>query len=289
MTTASFDRRRTPARPDLAAAHLRGTIEAPRYAQGAQEEVVVEVAGLRNAPSSDAGLDTQAIRGERVTIYEIEEGWAWGQLERDSYVGFMPAAALKAAGPAPTHRVNVLRTFLYPGPSMKMPVEQALPLNAELRVTDIIGDFARIGEEGFVWAGHLAPSDTFENDFVAVAERFIGAPYLWGGKTMLGLDCSGLVQTALQAAGLSAPRDTDMQEQELGASIGSVDLQGLQRGDLIFWKGHVGIMQDAQTLLHANGHHMLVASEPLAQAVSRIAAKSFGSVTRVKRLPSPGS
>ena len=168
---------------------------------------------------------------------------------------------------------------------MKLPVELALPLNAEICVTSFDGDFARLGEEGFVWSGHLATLDNYESDFVAVAERFIGIPYLWGGKTALGLDCSGLVQTALCAAGISAPRDTDMQEKALGHIIATgPELQGLQRGDLVFWKGHVGIMREAKTLLHANGHHMLVASEPLDVAVARIAAKSFGAISCIKPL-----
>jgi len=284
--TQAFDRRLTPARPDIAAAHLRGRVEAEHFVEGKSEEVVFELADMRNAPSFAAGLDTQAIRGERVTVYEIDEGWAWGQLERDSYVGFLPAAALKPAGPAPTHRIRVLRTFLYPGASMKLPVEQALPLNAEVCVTECRGDFARIGDEGFVWSGHLSKLDAFEADFVSVAEQFVGVPYLWGGKTALGLDCSGLVQTALAAAGIRAPRDTDMQENALGEAIHTTpDLAGLQRGDLIFWKGHVGLMRDERTLLHANGHHMLVASELLAEAVARIEAKSFGKITSIRRLP----
>lgn len=283
--SGKFDRRLTAARPDMAAAHLRGVIEATRYVDGALEEIVCEVADLRSGPSSDSGLDTQAIRGERAMVYEIQEGWAWAQLQRDGYVGFLPAAALKPAGPAPTHRVRTLRTFLYPAASMKLPVEQGLPLNAEVCVTDFTGDFARLGEEGFVWAGHLDPIDRHEPDFVAVAERFEGVPYLWGGKTALGLDCSGLVQTSLGAAGVSAPRDTDMQENSLGTALTiGPDLRGLQRGDLIFWKGHVGIMRDERTLIHANGHHMLVASEPVDVAVARIAAKSFGAIVSVKRL-----
>jgi hypothetical protein len=284
--TAVFDRRLTPARPDIAAAHLRGRVEAEHFVEGKSEEIVFELADMRSAPSFAAGLDTQAIRGERVTVYEIDEGWAWGQLERDSYVGFLPAAALKPAGPAPTHRIRVLRTFLYPGASMKLPVEQALPLNAEVCVTEFRGDFARLGDEGFVWAGHLGEIAVFEPDFVSVADQFVGVPYLWGGKTALGLDCSGLVQTLLAAAGIRAPRDTDMQEKALGDAVQvQPDLAGLQRGDLIFWKGHVGLMRDERTLLHANGHHMLVASEPLAEAVARIEAKSFGKVTSIRRLP----
>ena len=282
---APFDKRLTPARADIAAAHLRGKVEAARFIEGVREEIIVEAAGLRGAPSFSAPLDTQAIRGERVTVYEIEEGWAWGQLERDSYVGYLPAAALAPVRVEPAHRVCVLRTFLYSGPSMKLPVELALPLNAELCVSERTGEFARIGEEGFVWAGHLCARDEYETDFVAAAERFAGMPYLWGGKTALGLDCSGLVQTALAAAGVCAPRDTDMQEKALGRALEiKDDLSGLRRGDLVFWNGHVGIMRDARMLLHANGHHMLVASEPLADAVVRISTKSFGAITGVKRL-----
>ncbi len=283
--SAGFDRRVVPARADIAAAHLCGQIESARFVEGVREQIVVEAADMRNAPSTSAPLDTQAIRGERMVVYEIEEGWAWGQLERDSYVGYLPAAALAPETDTPTHRVKVLRTFLYPGPSMKLPVEQALPLNAQLAINEISGDFARIGGEGFVWAQHIAPVDSYETDFVAVAERFTGVAYLWGGKTSLGLDCSGLVQTSLAAAGIAAPRDTDMQENSLGIDVQfNRDLSGLQRGDLIFWKGHVGIMRDAQTLLHANGYHMMAVSEPLASAAARIAAQTSGAMTSVKRL-----
>ena len=288
MTTsgsATFDKRLTLARPDLAAASLRGRVEAARYVEPQCDCVIAEVADVRQFPSPSAPLETQALRGEIVHVCEIDEGWAWGQLESDGYVGYLPAALLAPAGPAPTHRVQVLRTFLYPGPSMKLPVERALPLNARVCVSDITGAFARLGDEGFVWADHLAPLDRVEPDFVAVAERFVGVPYLWGGKSPLGLDCSGLVQTSLAAAGMAAPRDTDMQEQALGAPLPvNDDLGGLQRGDLVFWKGHVGIMRDAHVLLHANGHHMLVASEALRGAVERIRSSSFGAITSIRRL-----
>lgn len=284
---ASFDRRLTPARPGLAADHLRGVIEAERYAAPRIEMVIAEVADVKRDPSFAAPLETQAIRGEIIHVYEVEEGWAWGQLQSDGYVGYLPAAFLAPAGPKATHRVKVQRTFLYPGPSMKLPVERAFPLNAQLHIDHVEGDFSRVGQEGFVWSGHLGECNAFEAGFVSVAERFLGAPYLWGGKSPLGLDCSGLIQTSLAAAGISAPRDTDMQETALGEALdsGLIAAGALRRGDLVFWKGHVGVMRDNETLLHANGFHMQVASEPLRGAIQRIASGSFGQITSIRRLP----
>ncbi|MDE2579512.1 MAG: C40 family peptidase [Hyphomicrobiales bacterium] len=280
----TFDKRLTPARADLAAAHLQGVVAAPRYVEGRVMQIAEPVADLRATPSPDAGLDTQLLAGETVTVYEEHEGWAWVQAARDSYVGYMSSAALRAPQNL-THRVAVRSTFIYPLANMKTPILGALPLGAEVAVAQTSGDFAQLTSGGFVFARHLKPIGRDEDDFVAVAESLIGAPYLWGGKSPAGIDCSGLVQTALFMAGRAAPRDTDMQLAGLGAPVAAAhDLSGLQRGDLIFWKGHVGVMQDAHRLLHANGHHMLVASEPLLEARARIAQNSFGAITGVRRL-----
>lgn len=276
------DKRLTPARPDLAAEHLRGIVGAERYAAGRTMRVLDATAALRRAPAPDAPLDTEALYGETVTVYDItDEGWAWGQLDHDGYVGWLPAGALIDVQVEPTHRVAPLRTFLYPGPSIKLPPVAALSLGSRVRVERIQGDFA-VTAYGAIFAGHLEHIDRLEPDFVAVAERFVGVPYLWGGRTSLGLDCSGLAQVSLGAAGIRVPRDSDMQE----ASVGSPLAPGaaLRRGDLVFWRGHVGLMQDTSTLLHANGHFMLVTSEPLAEAVARIEAKGGGPVTAVRRL-----
>jgi cell wall-associated NlpC family hydrolase len=277
-----FDRRRTPARDDLAAAHLQGKVAAPRYVEGRRMRVADEAIALRARPSHDCSLDTQALHGEAVVVYDVEEGWAWGQLESDGYVGYMPADSLIASPLSPTHRVVVPRTILYPGPDLKTPAAGALPMGAQVELRGLRGDYAQTSSGLFVFAAHLAPLDARCADFVAAAEAFVGAPYLWGGKTWLGLDCSGLVQVALAAAGVAAPRDTDMMQAELGGDLPAA--AGLRRGDLVFWKGHVGIMQDADRLLHANGHHMQVASEPFAEARARIAAKSFGEIVAVRRL-----
>ncbi|MDJ1157609.1 NlpC/P60 family protein [Chelatococcus sp. SYSU_G07232] len=281
----TLDRRLTAARSDLAAEALRGLVDAPRYAQGFLRRVVDPVADLRREPRPDAPLDTQALAGEAVTVYDEHEGWAWGQLAGDGYVGYLPAAALGPADPAPTHRVTVQRTFVYPGPSIKLPPLAAVSVNSGFAVARTEGDFAVLATGGFVYAAHLSPLDTEAPDFVAVAERFLGVPYLWGGKTSLGIDCSGLVQVALAAAGIAAPRDSDMQEAGLGRPMDiAPDLAGLKRGDLVFWKSHVGIMLDAVRLLHANGHHMLVVAEPLAEAATRILARNGGPITSVRRL-----
>jgi hypothetical protein len=283
-----LDRRRTPARPDLAAAHLEGVVAAPRYAPGRPARVREATAPLRRAPAGDAPLDSEGLFGEPVTIFDTDaEGWAWVQLGLDAYVGYMPVDALATSGPEPGHRVSVLRTYLFPGPSIKLTPAAVLSLGSRLHVARREGSFA-VTPEGFVFADHLAPLDAVEPDFVCVAEGFLGAPYHWGGRTSIGCDCSGLVQLSLQAAGVAAPRDSDMQEAELGEPVAERDdLAGLDRGDLVFWKGHVGIMRDAATLLHATGRFMLTVSEPLATASERIIASGAGPITGIRRLP-PG-
>jgi cell wall-associated NlpC family hydrolase len=284
----TFDPRITPARPDLAALHLKGKVEATRFVAGAELEVRDAQAPVRREPSPDAPLDTEALHGERVTVYdENGEGWCWGQLCSDGYVGWIPANALRSPGPPPTHRVAALRTFVFPGPSIKVPPVDALSLGSRVAVRISQPDGARdltVLQSGFcIPTRHLALAASKEPDFVAVAERFVGVPYLWGGKTSLGIDCSGLVQIALTASGVACPRDSDMQEQALGAPLPTDDLAGLSRGDLIFWKGHVAIVRDKQSIVHANAFHMAVAVEPIADALRRI-ADAGSPIASIRRL-----
>jgi len=283
---SAFDPRLTPARPDLAAKHLEGKVSAERFVDGTVLEVFEAEAPVRRAPQFNAQLDTEALKGERVTVYEFtDEGWCWGQLDADGFVGWLPREALALPGPAPTHKVAALRTLVFPGPSIKLsPPVEALSLGCRLVIRRVRDDLAVTQAGDCVPIRHLAPIDAKEDDFVAVAERFVGVPYLWGGKTSFGLDCSGLVQVALHAAGVACPRDSDMQEGALGAPVArAADLSNLRRGDLVFWEGHVAIVRDPATLLHANAFHMAVAVEPLAEAVRRIAAAG-SEITAVKRL-----
>ena len=281
----AFDPRLTPARPDLAARHLQGRVSAARFVDGVTLVVAEPQAPLRRHPAPNAPLETEALYGERVTVYETtDEGWCWGQLDADGYVGWLPDNALAPSGPEPTHKVTVLRTLVFPGPSIKVPPIGALPFGARIAIARMQETFAVTAAGGFLPARHIAPLDVKEADFVAVAERFAGTPYLWGGKTSLGLDCSALVQVALTACGIPCPRDSDMQEAALGTKIAwQGDPSKLGRGDLMFWKGHVAIVRDATTLVHANAHHMAVAAEPTAEAVARIGATE-SAVTSIKRL-----
>lgn len=270
-------------RADLADARLGAAAGDARLVEGELKEVAVPLLSLHREPRFDARLDTQALMGERVRVFDAREGWAWLQLERDGYVGYAAQDDLIAAGGSATHRVAVPSTFMFPAPDIKSQPTVTLTLNATVRVLRQDERFAHLANGRFVVASHLKPVSDAEADFVAVAEAYRHVPYLWGGKSVLGLDCSGLVQLSLQAAGRSSPRDSDMQEKELGRALPKDDLDALERGDLVFWDGHVGIMADRRMLLHANGHFMLVTLEPLQSAVERIAAR-HGKLTSIKRL-----
>lgn len=271
----ALDTRLNAARPDLADARLRGRVEALRFDEGRPARVCVPVADLLRAPRADASLDTQLLLGDAVRVFETRGGYAWVQVARDGYVGYLDDDALAEAADEHTHAVAVPRTFAYRAPDMKLPRSHALSLGAQVRVVDYAETrgtrYARLSTGEAMVACHLQPAGTNAEDYVAVAETLLRTPYLWGGTSAFGIDCAGLVQLSLRMAGRDAPRDSDMQAAGLGEPIDAGGgCESLRRGDLVFWRGHVAIMVDGETMIHANGHTMDVALEPLRDAVARI-------------------
>lgn len=284
--TGAPDPRRNAYRSDLAAKGLEGKVKADRFVEGRQRQLLRPAVPLRRVPNPSAGLDSEVLFGETLTVYEEANGWAWVQLDGDGYVGYLPADSLARDIFVATHRIRAPGTFVYPAADIKLPPIMHLSLNSRLAIAEIGERMSQLATGGFVVTRHIAEIGRPQRDFVAVAESLIGVPYLWGGKTRIGLDCSALVQLSLDAAGIPAPRDSDMQEAELGEKISvPVELEGLQRGDLIFWKGHVGIMIDGVMMVHANAHHMAVAVETLPEAAGRI-ARTGSAISAVKRIAS---
>jgi cell wall-associated NlpC family hydrolase len=267
-------------RTDIADLRLKGQVDAKVFREGSLMQMVGPLATLHRTPSFEGSQETQILFGETIRMFDEADGWAWVQLQRDNYVGYMRRDLLQSKTHHPTHYVCELATQIYSGASIKLQPAKFITLNAGVSVTAVNGQFSEIAGGGFVFTNHLAPMSKPHEDFVAVAERFLHVPYYWGGKSYNGIDCSGLVQSALHACGIACPRDADMQEQEMGHVI---ERENVQRGDLIFWPGHVGIMLDQETLLHASGYQMLVVSETLAIAEARSLAKGTA-IRAMKRL-----
>lgn len=267
----NLDRRLHAFRPDLADAALQGQVEAPRFVTGAPARIATPVVALRPRADADCGIDTELLLGEDVSVFDRSNGWAWVQAASDGYVGYLPETSLSEAAATPTHVVVVPRTFVYPAAELRRPVAQALSMGSRITV---VGEeetrgtrYVLLADGHAVIAAHCLPLGQVSGDEpVAIAARFLETPYLWGGRSGFGIDCSGLVQLSMMMTGCAAPRDSDLQ-QTLGTAIVREELR---RGDLVFWKGHVGFMEDEVTLLHASGHTMTVARENFDKAVERI-------------------
>ena len=283
MTSATLDPRRHAFRDDLAASSLRDRVKAPRYSEGERRQVAQAVLPLRKEPRFDALLESEALLGEIVTVYDESEGWAWAQLTRDDHVGYIPSDGLSRIIVEPTHKIAALRTYVFPAPDPKSPPVALLSLNAAIASERGEGRFLVV-DGGYVYAAHTRAFGEHAPDPVEIALGFLGAPYLWGGRTSVGLDCSGLVQLACEAAGLACPRDADMQSEELGSRL-DLSREKLTRGDLVFWDGHVGIMTSPARLLHANASHMAVVEEPFAEARDRISASGLEMIGARRLLP----
>ncbi len=282
---APLDRRRYAYRKDLAARGLEGRVTAKRYVDGVPYHVIETIAPVRPEPKEECDLDTEALAGEAVDVFDIADGWAWCQLAGDGYVGYLPADTLAEGAPArPTHRVKALATFAYAEPTARSRPTCTVLFGSSVAAVAERGDFIELKGGGFIGTRHAEPVGTSEPDYVGTAHLFLGTPYLWGGKSVRGIDCSGLVQLALTRAGIVCPRDTDMQLAELPGDIDfDGELTGLCRGDLVYWPRHVGIMIDATHIIHANGTTMSTIVEPVFEVAQR--SRGDGPVaTAVKRL-----
>ncbi|MEO4044270.1 NlpC/P60 family protein [Hoeflea sp. CAU 1731] len=285
--SAAPDKRLNVYRADLADSRLRNVVDAAAYVTGAPAGIVAAVANIHARPDQASECVSQSLYGETVRVFEKKDGWRWIQCDADGYVGYVEAEDVSDSQPNPTHVVTVPRTFLYDGADLRHRVEIHLSMGSRLKITGTAETrgtrYAITHDRLAVIASHVAPLDHREADYVAVADRFLETPYLWGGRSGFGLDCSGLVQLAMAMAGLKAPRDTDMQAAGVGDAVDpGRDYSALRRGDLVFWKGHVAIMRDRESILHASGHTMVVTVEPLAAAVSRI-AHLYGPPTGFRR------
>jgi cell wall-associated NlpC family hydrolase len=257
------------ARDDLADARLEGIVPAARYRATTALQLIVPSAAIRSAPDESAGQLDQLLFGEVFECLEEQAGFVFGQAAGDGYVGWVARSGLSAEVSVPSHFVSAPRAYAFAEPSIKSAARGPFGLGALVSVAEETGPLARAARLGWIATRHLTALGRTLGDPAAVAESLLGAPYLWGGRDSLGLDCSGLVQQAFMACGLALPRDTD-QQQEAGAPIGP---EALRRGDLVFWSGHVAMMVDGARIIHANAHHMAVAVEPLSEAIARIAAE----------------
>ncbi len=287
--TTDLDPRLNAFRPDLAASALKGRVQAARYVEGRPALVARGLVDLRRRPEAAAPLDTQLLFGETVHVFEQEHGWAWVQNATDGYVGYMEAAALGAAAQsAPSHNLKVLRSFLYPEPDMKAPLLDAISFLSPLRVVGEHEKFSAAalpgGGAGWIYSSHLCPIGETDPDFTATAHMFLGVPYLWGGRSGLGLDCSALVQLCLARAGLACTRDSGAQGASLGHATDWPDTP-LRRGDIVYFPGHCAIALNETEVIHANAGAMLTAIEALDEVVKRVEAESGGQgVTGVRRI-----
>ncbi|HYE48164.1 MAG TPA: NlpC/P60 family protein [Azospirillaceae bacterium] len=280
--TAALDPRVNPYRPDLAASSLKGQVEAARFVDGVPCQVRAGFASLAESPSPESRQSSQLLFGETFTALEEKDGWVWGQNGTDGYVGYLRIEALDMEVQPATHRVAALRSFLFPEPDLKTPPLDVLSLSSPVQVVAEDKGYAELAGGGWIYARHLAPLDAAPLDPVETALRFLGVPYLWGGRTSLGLDCSALVQLSLAMAGLDCPRDSDQQRAAVGTLVSETgEGHAYRRGDIVFFPGHVGIMADATDLVHANAFHMMATREPLADVVARAGAKGVNGVRRL--------
>ena len=277
----SFDERIVPARKDIAADFLKNKHKSQKFVSGIKKEVIFPKTNLYSINDTKAPLATELLLGEEFVVYENKAGWSWGQSLRDSYVGYVRSESLSTYNKNKYHIVSNIFAPVYEEPKTRSRVMMKLCMNSKISISKSRKNFL-LSNVGWILDEHIKKDDAFEKDFVEIATKFINTPYLWGGKSYSGIDCSGLVQLSLQRFGILSPRDSDQQERNLGKNIGKV-AENLERGDLVFWKGHVAIVVDSNSIIHANSFHKKVTLESTQEAIERLKAKSIF-ISSIKRI-----
>jgi cell wall-associated NlpC family hydrolase len=265
------------ARPDLVDIALAGEVAAARYTAPQAMVCAAPQVAMRGHPDASASAVSELLHGEGFDLFDQSGDWAFGRSTHDRYTGYVPFAALAEppAKPGPHHRITARTAPVFTAPDIKSPVIHHLPMGSPIAAVEE-GRFLALAGGGYLHAAHIAP--LADASLLSVARHFVGAPYVWGGRSPRGIDCSGLVQASLGFCGVAAPRDSDQQRDALGVAVNFADRQP---GDLIFFPGHVGIIADHDHLLHANAHWMTTCEEPLANVLNRLGEAA---VIAVKRL-----
>ena len=274
-----FDRRITAIRKDIASDYFKGLIKRKKFVEGVKHTVISNYSPLHSSKSST--ISSQLLFGEQVYVFDQSNGWSWVQGMRDGYVGYTPSKNLKKQRIKSSHKVSSLRTFVYSSSNIKSDVITYLSLNSLVLISDRRNNFVKIKNLGWCFKNDFEKISKSNFNIVELSKKYLGTPYLWGGRDSMGIDCSGLVLNIMQMNCINFPRDTDLQESFVTKSIKYE--KNLRAGDLVFWKGHVAMMVDKKNIIHANAFHMITNIEPL-QTVKKRILKENGKVVKYGRI-----
>ena len=283
MTDIKLDNRLNAYRDDLADIALEGKVKASAFVTPEKYQVAVGVVAIYGAPDATTPMTTQLLYGEYFNVFEFNNEWVWGQSLKDGYVGYCSISGLTPDLHDCTHHVSALSTHIYPEPNLKVPPVDLIHMMSDVSVIDESQEngFVPLADGNWIYGTHI--SKDFGTEPVSEALKFLYTPYLWGGRSNAGIDCSALVQIAYASVGIEIPRDADLQENNFGITLDEDQVP--RHGDIAFFPGHVGIMLDDMHLLHANAHHMRVSIDPLREVIDIVSFQTDKPpLTAIKRI-----